>query len=206
MKYESPSSTDQVRATAVDMASYSLWVIISLNLCGLMQNLIESFQHPDSEMSTSTVLVLATIIHWPMEMERYQEQNIYHQLNNVSTTRPLYRGVHVAWHVVDRHAWKTVTQQEQDEGDDQKRREALRDLVESWMDRLQLISVIVSGFVELPMLPSKLFNFSDNFFCVHGSDYVLYIGARFRWHPYSHHSPSSEHRDCERLGCSFECR
>lgn len=62
--------------------------------------------------------------------------------------------MHLACHVIDRSAWRTVTQQQQDEQDDQKRREALRDLVESWMDRLQLISVIVSGFVELPMLPN----------------------------------------------------
>jgi len=38
----------------------------------------------------------------------------------------------------------TVTQEDQNKQDEEKRREAIRDLVESWMDRLQLISVIVS--------------------------------------------------------------
>lgn len=36
-----------------------------------------------------------------------------------------------------------VTQEEQDQEDEKSRREAMRDLVESWQDRLQLISVIV---------------------------------------------------------------
>ena len=47
-----------------------------------------------------------------------------------------------------------MTQQDQDEEDNQKRREALRDLVESWMERLQLISVIVSS-IELAYNPAS---------------------------------------------------
>ncbi|KAF8176536.1 hypothetical protein BJ912DRAFT_698070 [Pholiota molesta] len=43
---------------------------------------------------------------------------------------------------------RQLTQQEQNEGDVQKRREALRDLIESWMDRLQLISVITTFFAS----------------------------------------------------------
>ncbi|KAF9485983.1 hypothetical protein BDN70DRAFT_870466 [Pholiota conissans] len=43
---------------------------------------------------------------------------------------------------------RRLTQQDQDEEDNQKRREALRDLVESWMDRLQLISVITTFFAS----------------------------------------------------------
>lgn len=37
-----------------------------------------------------------------------------------------------------------VTQKDQDEEDDDTRKRAMKDLVQSWMDRLQLISVIVS--------------------------------------------------------------
>ncbi|KAF9529690.1 hypothetical protein CPB83DRAFT_851982 [Crepidotus variabilis] len=40
------------------------------------------------------------------------------------------------------------TQAQQDEADDEQRREAMRDLVESWMDRLQLISVITTFFAS----------------------------------------------------------
>ncbi|KAF5325020.1 hypothetical protein D9619_009574 [Psilocybe cf. subviscida] len=43
---------------------------------------------------------------------------------------------------------RVTTQAEQDEEDDVKRREALRNLVESWMDRLQLISVITTFFAS----------------------------------------------------------
>ncbi|KDR75689.1 hypothetical protein GALMADRAFT_495701 [Galerina marginata CBS 339.88] len=43
---------------------------------------------------------------------------------------------------------ETVTQEEQDKEDDKNRREAMRDLVESWMDRLQLISVITTFFAS----------------------------------------------------------
>jgi hypothetical protein len=43
---------------------------------------------------------------------------------------------------------KVTTQAEQDDEDDIKRREALRNLVESWMDRLQLISVITTFFAS----------------------------------------------------------
>ena len=43
-----------------------------------------------------------------------------------------------------------VTQEDQNKEDEEKRREAIRDLVESWMDRLQLISVIVGGTAHKP--------------------------------------------------------
>ncbi|PPQ87448.1 hypothetical protein CVT25_008184 [Psilocybe cyanescens] len=47
-------------------------------------------------------------------------------------------------------AWtlETATQEEQNEADEKARREALRDLIESWMDRLQLISVITTFFAS----------------------------------------------------------
>lgn len=38
----------------------------------------------------------------------------------------------------------TGTQEDQDETDSETRKKAMKDLVQSWMDRLQLISVIVS--------------------------------------------------------------
>ena len=37
----------------------------------------------------------------------------------------------------------SVTQKDQDEADEKARQKAMKDLVQSWMDRLQLISVIV---------------------------------------------------------------
>ncbi|KAF4621461.1 hypothetical protein D9613_000882 [Agrocybe pediades] len=43
---------------------------------------------------------------------------------------------------------KEVTQEEQDQEDEKNRKEAIRDLVESWMDRLQLISVITTFFAS----------------------------------------------------------
>ncbi|KAF8911489.1 hypothetical protein CPB84DRAFT_920207 [Gymnopilus junonius] len=41
-----------------------------------------------------------------------------------------------------------LTQEDQDKVDEEKRREATRDLIESWMDRLQLISVITTFFAS----------------------------------------------------------
>ncbi|KAF8911491.1 hypothetical protein CPB84DRAFT_1761956 [Gymnopilus junonius] len=43
---------------------------------------------------------------------------------------------------------RQLTQEVQNKKDNEKRREALRDLVESWMDRLQLISVITAFFAS----------------------------------------------------------
>ncbi|KAF8161300.1 hypothetical protein B0H34DRAFT_374481 [Crassisporium funariophilum] len=43
---------------------------------------------------------------------------------------------------------RTHTQEDQDKEDEATRREAMRDLVESWMDRLQLISVITTFFAS----------------------------------------------------------
>jgi hypothetical protein len=39
-----------------------------------------------------------------------------------------------------------VTQEDQDNADEEKRRESIRTLVQTWLDSLQLISVIVSKF------------------------------------------------------------
>ncbi|PPQ74698.1 hypothetical protein CVT24_003790 [Panaeolus cyanescens] len=44
---------------------------------------------------------------------------------------------------------RTVTQEDIDKEDEERRKEALRDLIESWMDRLQLISVITTFFVSI---------------------------------------------------------
>ncbi|TFK44917.1 hypothetical protein BDQ12DRAFT_708732 [Crucibulum laeve] len=43
---------------------------------------------------------------------------------------------------------RKYTQDEQNHDDEEKRKEAMRDLVESWMDRLQLISVITTFFAS----------------------------------------------------------
>ena len=40
--------------------------------------------------------------------------------------------------------WMIGTQVDQDQTDEKARKKAMNDLVQSWMDRLQLISVIVS--------------------------------------------------------------
>jgi len=42
-----------------------------------------------------------------------------------------------------------VTQQEQDEEDAMARKRAMKHLVNSWQERLQLISVIVSSYIML---------------------------------------------------------
>ena len=42
-----------------------------------------------------------------------------------------------------------VTQSEQDEEDEKERKRAMRNLVNSWQERLQLISVIVSSRIML---------------------------------------------------------
>ncbi|KAF9051678.1 hypothetical protein BJ165DRAFT_1524592 [Panaeolus papilionaceus] len=44
---------------------------------------------------------------------------------------------------------RTVTQEDINRDDEERRKEALRDLMESWMDRLQLISVITTFFVSI---------------------------------------------------------
>ncbi|KAF8918224.1 hypothetical protein CPB85DRAFT_1549599 [Mucidula mucida] len=63
---------------------------------------------------------------------------------------PSYTGRYVESPV----ASKKHTQEEQDAEDDEARRKAMKDLVQSWMDRLQLISVITTFFasVEAGML------------------------------------------------------
>ena len=43
----------------------------------------------------------------------------------------------------------TVTQADQDNADDEKQRESMHALIQTWLDSLQLISVIVSKFPTL---------------------------------------------------------
>ena len=45
-----------------------------------------------------------------------------------------------------------VTQEDQDNADEEKRRESVHTLVQTWQDSLQLISVIVSKFPNCPKL------------------------------------------------------
>ena len=44
----------------------------------------------------------------------------------------------------------TGTQEAQDKEDEGARKKAMKELVQSWMDRLQLISVLVCDFRSLP--------------------------------------------------------
>ena len=43
----------------------------------------------------------------------------------------------------------TVTQEDQDKADEEKQRESIHSLVQSWLDSLQLISVIVSELLTV---------------------------------------------------------
>ena len=62
-----------------------------------------------------------------------------------------------------------VTQEDQDNADEKKKREAMRTLVQTWLDSLQLISVIVSKFIAL----FKLHKFMLNYL-YHSSGDILY--------------------------------
>ena len=59
----------------------------------------------------------------------------------------------------------TATQEDQDKGDKAKQEQAIQDLIQTWLARLQLISVIVSNF---PHEITKLIIFSSlvNILCL----------------------------------------
>ena len=61
----------------------------------------------------------------------------------------------------------TVTQEDQDRADEEDERKAMQNLVQTWLERLQLISVIVSKamFYQTPPKNYKLMsNFQTTFF------------------------------------------
>ena len=60
--------------------------------------------------------------------------------------------------------WCAVTQEDQDKVDEDDEREAMQNLVQTWLERLQLISVIVSK-VMFYQAPTYLYVSSDNILC-----------------------------------------
>ena len=60
--------------------------------------------------------------------------------------------------------WCAVTQEDQDKVDEDDEREAMQNLVQTWLERLQLISVIVSK-VMFYQAPTCLYISSDNILC-----------------------------------------
>jgi hypothetical protein len=68
----------------------------------------------------------------------------------------------------DRLSDHPITQRDQDSADEKARQKATRDLIQSWMDRLQLISVIVGIFWEELIFWSLTGRVLDNFLRVHG--------------------------------------
>ena len=60
--------------------------------------------------------------------------------------------------------WCAVTQEDQDKVDEDDEREAMQNLVQTWLERLQLISVIVSKAMFY-QAPTCLYILSDNILC-----------------------------------------
>jgi hypothetical protein len=61
-----------------------------------------------------------------------------------------------------------VTQEDQDNADEEKLRESMHTLIQTWQDSLQLISVIVNNFLNCPKLYKLISNYlhsSDNILC-----------------------------------------
>ena len=77
-------------------------------------------------------------------------------------------------HVQSINSTTEGTQEEQNKIDDEKRKEAMRDLLSSWMDRLQLISVIVSQ--KSPQQHQRRLTKTnvDNVLCIYGSGDACY--------------------------------
>jgi len=96
----------------------------------------------------------------------------------------------------------TVVQEDQDKQDEERRREAIRDLVESWMDRLQLISVIV-GLSITVLLDENLTFLPDHFFCINRSQYDNCNGAYIRWGFVIFNCAVFKHWDNGRSGRAF---
>ena len=63
-----------------------------------------------------------------------------------------------------------VTQEDQDNADDQKRRESMHALIQTWLESLQLISLIVSKILS-PLLVCPNYKLMSNY--LHCSDNVL---------------------------------
>jgi hypothetical protein len=64
-----------------------------------------------------------------------------------------------------------VNQEDQDIADEEKQRESMDTLIQTWLDSLQLISVIVSKFLTFYCNCPKLYKLMSNY--LHSSDNIL---------------------------------